>query len=64
MKAPGRRFPLATEPKATFSTAPMDSGQHFFRQRTEKLDAAPIVYAGPYSVDAEQKIVHQQADLS
>jgi hypothetical protein len=30
----------------------------------EKSKADPIAYAGPYRVDEEQRVVHQQADVS
>jgi hypothetical protein len=36
----------------------------FLSSTDEKSKAVPIAYAGPYSVDEEQQVVHQQADLS
>jgi hypothetical protein len=35
-----------------------------FLSSTDEKSKAPIAYAGPYSVDEEQQVVHQQTDLS
>ena len=36
----------------------------FLSSTDDKSKADPIAYAGPYSVDEEQQVVHQQADIS
>jgi hypothetical protein len=59
-----QRSRLAIDPKGISSTVQTALWPRFSRQRTKSRKRDPIAYAGPYSVDEEQQVVHQQADVS
>ena len=57
-------LPLGDEPQGYIIYSANGFMAAFLLSRDEKSKADPIVYAGPYSVDEEQQVVHQQADVS
>ena len=57
-------LPLGDRPKGYIIYSADGFMAAFLSSTDEKSKADPIAYAGPYSVDEEQQVVHQQADLS
>jgi predicted SnoaL-like aldol condensation-catalyzing enzyme len=56
--------PLGERPKGYIIYSADGIMAAFLSSTNEKSKADPIVYAGPYSVDEKQHVVHQQADLT
>lgn len=56
-------LPLGDRPKG-YIIYSADGFMAAFLSSDGKSKASPIAYAGPYSVDEEQQVVHQHADLS
>jgi hypothetical protein len=56
--------PLGDSPKGYIIYSADGFMAAFLSSTDERSKADPIAYAGPYSVDEEQQVVHQQADLS
>ena len=57
-------LPLGDRPKGYIIYSADGFMAAFLSSTDEKSKADPIAYAGPYSVDEEQQVVHQQADVS
>jgi hypothetical protein len=57
-------LPLGDRPKGYIIYSADGFMAAFLSSTDEKSKADPIAYAGPYGVDEEQQVVHQQADLS
>jgi hypothetical protein len=57
-------LPLGDRPKGYIIYSADGFMAAFLSSTDESSKAEPIAYAGPYRVDEEQQVVHQQADLS
>ena len=57
-------LPLGDRPKGYIIYSADGFMAAFLSSTDERSKAGPIAYAGPYSVDEEQQVVHQQADVS
>jgi Lipocalin-like domain len=57
-------LPLGNAPKGYIIYSTDGFMAAFLASSDGASKANPIVYAGPYSVDEEQQVVHQQADLT
>jgi hypothetical protein len=57
-------YPLGDRPKGYIIYSTDGYMAALLSSTDEKSKADPIAYAGPYSVDEKQQIVHQQADVS
>lgn len=57
-------LPLGDKPKGYIIYSADGFMAALLSSTDEQSHANPIAYAGPYSVDEEQHVVHQQADLS
>ena len=55
--------PLGERPKGYIIYSP-DGFMSAFLVSTDATNAEPIAYAGPYWVDEEEHVVHQQSDVS
>ena len=56
--------PLGDRPKGYIIYSADDFFAALLSSADEKSKADPIAYAGPYNVDEEQQVVHEQADLA
>jgi len=57
-------LPLADRPKGYIIYSTDGYMVALLSSTDEESKADPIAYGGPYSVDEEQRVVHQQADVS
>ena len=57
-------LPLGKKPKGYIIYSADGYMAAFLSSTDEKSKADPIAYAGPYSVDEEQQVIHQHADVS